>query len=88
MVVSGGADGADSMAERWADENEIPKKVFEASWDLFGTDAGPMRNTAIVKNSTHMIAFWLPGSRGTENSMKKARDKQIPLEVVVVEDLK
>lgn len=28
LIVSGGADGADSLGERWADENGVQKLIF------------------------------------------------------------
>jgi len=32
-VVHGGARGADSLADRWADDNSIPKTIKAAEWD-------------------------------------------------------
>jgi len=32
-VISGGAKGADSLGERWAEENNIPVKRFPADWN-------------------------------------------------------
>lgn len=32
-VVSGGAKGADTLAENWAKKNKIPIKVFKPNWD-------------------------------------------------------
>lgn len=43
-IVSGGAHGADSLAERYAKENNIPIKVFKADWDMYGKSAGFIRN--------------------------------------------
>lgn len=31
-IVSGGAKGVDTLAERYAEENNIPIKIFEANW--------------------------------------------------------
>ena len=38
-VVSGGSIGADRLAEAWADDRGLPKKIFPADWgnlDAFG----------------------------------------------------
>ena len=43
-VISGGARGADTLAERWAKENNIPIKIFKANWDVYGKSAGFIRN--------------------------------------------
>lgn len=44
-VVCGGARGADSLGERWAEENGIPVKKFEADWtDIYAPGALPKKN--------------------------------------------
>lgn len=37
-VVSGGADGVDSLGERWAVENNIPIKRFPALWNALNQE--------------------------------------------------
>ncbi len=41
-IVSGGALGVDAMAERFANENGIAVKVFNADWKKYGRGAGPV----------------------------------------------
>jgi hypothetical protein len=72
VVVSGGADGADTMGERYADENNLKKDIYLAQWDLFGKKAGFLRNTTIVENCDMVIAFWDSKSKGTRDSIGKA----------------
>jgi hypothetical protein len=72
VVVSGGAIGADTLGEKYADENGISKEIYVPQWDLFGKKAGFMRNTTIVENSDIVIAFWDSKSRGTRDSIEKA----------------
>ena len=43
LIISGGARGADSLAERFAKENGIPFKLFPANWDRYGKSAGYKR---------------------------------------------
>ena len=43
-VVCGGARGADSLGEKWAQINGIPVKYFPADWDGLGNYAGHARN--------------------------------------------
>lgn len=73
LVVSGGARGADTLGERWADENGIPKNIFPALWDKYGKSAGFRRNRDIVAGSDAVAAFWDGKSRGTENTIAIAR---------------
>lgn len=72
VIVSGGAVGADSLGERYADENNIQKEILLPQWDLFGKKAGLMRNTTIIENSEIVIAFWDQKSKGTRDSIGKA----------------
>jgi hypothetical protein len=72
-IVSGGARGADSLAERYARKHEIPLKVFPANWNLYGKSAGFMRNAEIVAYCDRVIAFWDGFSHGTQDTMNKAR---------------
>lgn len=84
-IVSGGARGADTLAERYAKENRIELLVFPAEWHLYGKAAGPKRNQQIVDEADHMIAFLAPHSKGTRNSITLAQRKGIPTDVVEVE---
>ncbi len=82
LIVSGGARGADTLAERYAKEKAIPYLIFPANWDKYGKQAGPLRNQDIVDNADTMVAFLAPESRGTKDSIKKAQAKRIPVHIV------
>ena len=75
LVVSGGAKGADSIGENWADDRGIPTRIFRPDWDQYGKRAGMMRNTDIIENADTVVAFWDGSSRGTRNSLNKAIGK-------------
>ena len=81
-LVSGGAEGADQMAERYGALKGIPVTVFEAHWDLYGSKAGPRRNKQIVANSDLVVAFWDGLSTGTRMTIAWAQ--QQGLEVIVI----
>ena len=72
QLVSGGAKGVDKIGEHWADQNKIPTLIFKPDWSL-GRHAGMLRNTTIVENSDLVLAFWDGVSKGTMDSVKKAR---------------
>lgn len=81
LIVSGGARGADTLATKFAEENNIPVKEFIPDWTI-GKHAGFLRNTEIVNESDIIIAFWDGASKGTLDSIKKAR-KQKKVVIVV-----
>ena len=72
MIVSGGAFGADKLAERYAKEKEIETLIFLPDWKKYGKTAGFVRNTHIINNADLVVAFWDEQSKGCEDSLKKA----------------
>jgi hypothetical protein len=71
-IVSGGAKGADSLGERYANEKGLDKLIFLPDWDTHGKAAGFIRNTDIIENADMVVACWDGESRGTKDSMTKA----------------
>jgi len=71
LIVSGGAKGADSLSERYAEEHDIPTLIFIPDWEKHGRVAGMIRNSDIIEAATHGVAFWDGHSRGTNDSIKK-----------------
>jgi len=77
MVVSGGqredGKGADTWAIYWAKLHGKQYKEHLPDWDKYGKSAGPIRNELIIKDCTHVAAFWDGKSRGTKSSIELAR---------------
>jgi len=69
-IVSGGAQGADKFAERYAIEKNIPIKIFKADWGRYGKRAGYVRNKEIWEYADQGIAFWDGHSAGTAHSFE------------------
>ena len=80
-VVSGGARGVDSWAVEWAEAQGIATKVFPADWSQ-GRGAGFARNATIVANADEVVAFWDGKSRGTADTIRKARAASKKLTIV------
>ena len=78
-IISGGAKGTDLMAEQFAKQFNIPLKIYNADWGKYGKSAGPIRNAQIVKDATHLIAFPTENGKGTQDTIKKAKD--IPIKI-------
>jgi hypothetical protein len=73
IIISGGAKGTDSLAKRYAIENDIEIIEYLPDWNLYGKSAGMVRNMDIVKNCDKLIAFSCNNSKGTEHSIQEAR---------------
>lgn len=70
-IVSGGARGADSLAEVYANSNDIELVVFKPDWSI-GRQAAAIRNLKIVENSDVLVAFWDGSSKGTKMTIDMA----------------
>ena len=66
------ANGADKIAEVFAKKFNIPIEIIRADWSI-GKQAGVIRNTEIVKKSDFIIAFWDGISKGSKDSITKAK---------------
>jgi hypothetical protein len=86
MIVSGGATGADSMAQEWAKERGFPVLVFYPRWkERDGTHnkgAGFKRNRHIVEEADVVVAFWDGASKGTQNSLDTAKQLNKPVKII------
>lgn len=73
MIISGGARGADSMAEQFAEDDGMPYMEYGAEWDTYGKAAGMRRNSTMVEKADYVVAFWDGESSGTLDSIEKAQ---------------
>jgi hypothetical protein len=81
-IVSGGAKGADSLGEKWANENGIETIIYLPNWDLYKKRAGFIRNELIVKESDLIVAFWDQKSKGTLHSINLCKTLNTPCYVI------
>lgn len=84
-VFSGLAHGADTMALRWAAEEDLPVKKFPADWDKYGKAAGPIRNEQMAQEADALVAFWDGESRGTKSMIDLALKNGLFVVVIPVE---
>lgn len=87
VIVSGGANGADALAERYANEHGYETKIFPADWAQFGKRAGYIRNAQMHEFISKFanrgcVAFWDGQSRGTQHSFALAQEYSNPLRII------
>lgn len=97
-LVSGGAKGVDSIAEKIIDnwknlhvktyggkeeDFKINKKIFLPDWNKYGKRAGFLRNQLIIDEADKVIAFWDGKSKGTKHSIDLAIKANKPLDIYV-----
>ena len=81
IIVSGGAKGADSLGEQYANENGFEVELHLADWDKYGRGAGPQRNKEMAAVSDFVICFWDGKSRGTKSMIEYAKQLNKPVRV-------
>ncbi len=75
VIVSGGAKGADSLAECWAKSKGVELLILTPEYYKYPGNpkvAPLMRNLSIVDNSDKVIVFWDGKSKGSQQAIAYA----------------
>lgn len=88
-VVSGGAQGVDSVAEKEAERLGLATEIYRV--DTVGVSSrgefarrAHARNQIIVDVSDRLVAFWDGQSRGTADTIRRAGEASKEVEVVTI----
>lgn len=81
-IISGTANGADKLGERYAIERGHLCRRFPADWDKWGKSAGYKRNVEMAEIADGLIAFWNGDSRGTKHMIDIAKSKGLKIAIV------
>lgn len=76
-IISGNAEGVDSVAIDWAVVNWCRCLEFEADWEKHGRAAGPIRNQRMLVEGKPDLVVAFRGGRGTENMKRLAKAANI-----------
>lgn len=83
-IVSGGALGVDTYAEKVAKKMNIPLKCFLPNYKLHGKTAPLRRNIEIINYADFVLAFWNTKSRGTQFVMSECIKRGKPIKVIII----
>ena len=81
-MAAGAAIGADSAAETYAKESQIPFVKFPVTkedWDTHGKKAGILRNIKMLEQFKPDIVIAFPGGNGTENMCQETKKRHVCL---------
>lgn len=81
-IVSGAARGADSLGERYAEENGLSIHRKPADWDTYGKSAGYRRNAEMAEYADALVAFWDGKSRGTKHMIDLAEKHDLAIRII------
>ncbi len=73
MIITGGADGIDTLAEKFADQKRMSKLILRPQYDLYGRNAPLKRNQKMVELCDVALIIWDGCSRGTKYTIDYAR---------------
>ncbi len=79
LLITGGANGADDIADKWAEKRGIPRVVFPANWEGERKSAGARRNARMLEIGKPHLVLAFPGGRGTENMIAVAELAKVPV---------
>ena len=84
LIISGGANGVDKIAEDYADRHRISKLILRPKYNLYRKNAPLIRNDEIVEISDKIIVFWDGKSRGTKHTIEYARKINKEIEIITI----
>lgn len=81
IIISGGAEGVDSLAEEYADKHRISKLILRPRYDIYGKAAPLKRNEEMVELADRVLIIWDGYSKGSRYTEKYAvsRGKSVTL---------
>ena len=83
-VISGGADGVDTLAEQYADKHKLSKYIIRPRYKLYGKAAPLRRNEEMVNMADAVLIIWDGHSKGTQYTIKYANKTHKPVTLVSV----
>lgn len=82
IIISGTANGADKLGEKYAQEKGFTIERHPAKWKELGKKAGYVRNKEMAEVSHALIAFWDNKSRGTKHMIDLAKERQLHVRII------
>lgn len=81
-IVSGTANGADKLGEKYAKEKGFKIKLFPADWEKYKKAAGYIRNKQMADYADSLIAFWDGKSKGTKHMIDLAEEYNLNIRII------
>ena len=81
-IVSGAANGADTLGEQYAEECRLEVKLFPVDFDKFGVKADMVQAMEMAMYSDCIIAFWDGKIGRTEGLIKMAQAWKLNVRII------
>lgn len=86
LIISGGANGIDALAEKYADKKKISKLIVRPRYDLYGKAAPIKRNETMVELADTVLIIWDGKSKGTNSTINFAKKLNKELILITQDD--
>lgn len=84
-IISGGAEGVDTLAKKAAKELGIRYTCIYPNYKKYGKAAPIIRNREIAERADIVFAFWNGYSKGTRYVLLYCIKKRIPFKIYMLE---
>ena len=81
-IISGGACGIDTIAEKYADDHRISKHIIRPKYHLYKRSAPIKRNREMVEIADKVLVIWDGESKGTLSTINYAKEHKKPITVI------
>lgn len=85
VIVSGGAQGPDTLGRAYAIKNGYRVELHKADWDGIGKSAGYRRNEQMRDVADALLAFWDGKSKGTQHMIESMLKVNKPVRIAEVD---
>ena len=85
-VISGGARGIDSLAEKYADSHRISKYIIRPNYARYGRAAPIKRNDLMIDMADAVLVIWDGKSKGTHYILDRVKKNNKPLTLVCIDE--
>lgn len=82
-IISGGAEGVDGLAERYADAHRISKYIMRPRYDLYKRAAPLKRNEQMVDIADAVLVIWDGSSKGTKHTIAYTKKSRKPFTLII-----
>lgn len=84
VIISGGANGVDFLAEKYADIHRISKYIIRPRYDIYGRGAPIKRNEEMVDISDAVLVIWDGQSKGTQHTIEYSKKTKKPITIIQI----
>ena len=72
MIITGGANGIDTLAEKYADKKHLSKLILRPQYKIYGRYAPLKRNEEMIELCDIVLVIWDGHSKGTKHTISYA----------------